>query len=235
MLEINKLKTLRKDEITSSFHVVNKLLKAVEENGESQEDLIRKEFSRFYDCCLSYIELWENSFGDGEQFVWLAKSIFDWSDMGATAEKINETVANAVFNFDDLFDEVVLAKTFLLSRSAEAEWKDEDCEEKWVKVFCHFKHQNISVGNLRKVMKYIFCLPGTSTFAERTFSMMKTIWSEEKSTMKKSTVEGLLICKLGIGLSCSEFCKEIRNNKQFLKKVHSSEKYERSNTKANGF
>ena len=89
--------------------------------------------------------------------------------MGAAAEKINETVANAVINIDDLFDEVVLAKTFLLPRSAEAEWKDEDCEEKWVKVFPHFKHQNISVGNLRKVMEYIFCLPGTSAFAEKNF------------------------------------------------------------------
>ena len=158
--------------------------------------------------------------------------------MGAAAEKINETVANAVINIDDLFDKVVLDKTFLLSRSAEAEWKDEDCEEKWVKVFRHFKHQNISAGNLRKVMEYrpIFCLPGTSAFAERTFSMMKTIWSEERSTMKKSTVEGLLICKLSIGLSCSKFCIKIRNNKQFRKKVHSSEKYERSNTKkANDF
>ena len=100
---------------------------------------------------------------------------------------------------------MVLAKTFWLSRSAEAEWKEKDCEEKWVKVFRHFKDQNISVANLRKVMEYIFCLPGTSAFAERTFSMMKTIWSEERNTMKKSTVEGLLICKLNIGLSCSEF------------------------------
>jgi len=61
-------------------------------------------------------------------------------------------------------------------------------------------------------MEYIFCLPGTSAIAERTFSMMNTIWSEERSTMKKSTVEGLLICKLNIGLSCSEFYSKIKNN-----------------------
>ena len=100
-------------------------------------------------------ELWENSFGDGEQFVWQAKSIFDWSDIGAVAEKINETVANAVNNIDHLFDEEVLVKTFWLSRSGEAEWKEKDCEEKWVQVFRHFKNQNISVANLRKVMEYV--------------------------------------------------------------------------------
>ena len=89
VLEISKLKTNLRERRDNVFipHGAKKLLKALEENGESQEDLIRKEFSRFYDCCLSYIELWENSFGDGEQFVWLAKSIFDWSDMGAAAEK----------------------------------------------------------------------------------------------------------------------------------------------------
>ena len=108
------------------------MIKAQEENGECREDLIKKEFSRFYDCCLSYIELWENSFGDGEQFVWLAKSVFDWSDIliEAAAEKINKTVANAIINIDVLFDEMLLAKIFWLSRCAEAEWKEKDCEEK---------------------------------------------------------------------------------------------------------
>ena len=132
VLEINKLKTNLKERRDNVFipHGAKKLLKALEENGESQENLIRKEFSRFYDCCLSYIELWGNSFGDGERFVWLAKSIFDWSDIGAALEKNNETVANAVINIDDLFNEMVLAKAFWLLRSAEAEWKEKDCKEK---------------------------------------------------------------------------------------------------------
>ena len=65
--------------------------------------------------------------------------------------------------------------------------------------------------------------------------MINTIWSEERSTMKKSTVEGSLICKLNIGLSCSEFYTKIRNNKNFLRKVYSSEKYEGLNKEANDF
>jgi len=36
---------------------------------------------------VSYIELWENSFGDMEQFVWLVKCVFDWPDIEAAAEK----------------------------------------------------------------------------------------------------------------------------------------------------
>ena len=103
---------------------------------------------------MSFIELWENSFGDGEQFVWLAKSVFDWSDIEAAAEKINETVANAIININDLFNKVVLAKTFWLSRCAEVQWKEKYCKAKRVKVFRHFKDQNIAVANLRKVMEH---------------------------------------------------------------------------------
>jgi len=62
---------------------------------------------------------------------------------------------------------MVPAKIFWLSGCAE--WKEKDCEEKWFAVFRHFKDQNISVANLRKEMEYIFCLPGTSAFAERAF------------------------------------------------------------------
>ena len=70
VLEINKLKTNLRERQDNVFipHGAKKVIKAQEENGECREDLIKKEFSRFYDCCLSYIELCENSFGDGEQF-----------------------------------------------------------------------------------------------------------------------------------------------------------------------
>ena len=56
-----------------------------------------------------------------EQFLWLAKSIYNWLNIEAAAEKNNEPVANAIINIDDLFDEAVFAKAFWLSRCAE--WK----------------------------------------------------------------------------------------------------------------
>ena len=53
VLEINKLKTNLRKRLDNVFipHGAKKLLKALKENRESQEDLIRKEFFRFYDCC----------------------------------------------------------------------------------------------------------------------------------------------------------------------------------------
>ena len=84
-----------------------------------------------------------------------------------------------------------------------------DSEEKWIVVFRHFKDYYISVANPRKVMEYILCQPVYFSLAERAFSRMNTIWSEERSTMKKSGEEGLSTCKLNISLSCSMFYSKI--------------------------
>jgi hypothetical protein len=73
--------------------------------------MITKEFTIFYDRCLSYIELWDN-FGGAESFVWINNSDIIWPKIETSAEKINETLGNAAIHSDELFDEVVVAKAF---------------------------------------------------------------------------------------------------------------------------
>ena len=167
--------------------------------------MIIREFTNFYDRCLSYIDLWENSFGGAEQFLWIKDSDITWPEIEASAEKINDTLGNTAINLDELFDEVVIAKEFWSSKCDPWKAKNLHCEEKWIQLFKNFKDQNISIPNLSRVMEYIFCLPGTSTPVERVFSMMNNVWSEERGRMAESTVKGLMFCKLNIELSYSEF------------------------------
>lgn len=55
---------------------------------ECQVELIRKKINIFfYDCCLFYLKLRENSFGDEEYFVWTENSVFIGPDMEVVAEK----------------------------------------------------------------------------------------------------------------------------------------------------
>ncbi|GBN00285.1 hypothetical protein AVEN_141830-1 [Araneus ventricosus] len=78
-------------------------------------------------------------------------------------------------NNDQLFDEVVLAKEYLQSNWEQ--WKQEETtrdviissEEKWLRLFGHFKKNHISAPNLIKMVKYAFCLSGTSASVERVF------------------------------------------------------------------
>jgi hypothetical protein len=71
-------------------------------------------------------------------------------------------------------------------------------------------------------------LPGTSAPVERVFfSIMGNIWSAERGRLSVSTVKHLL--NVNSELSCCEFYDVIKTNKPFLKKVMSSEKYNRIN------
>jgi len=47
-------------------------------------------------------------------------------------------------------------------------------EEKWVHIFCNFKEKMMSIPNLKLILQYIFCLPGTSTRVIKIFSIIKT-------------------------------------------------------------
>ncbi|GBM01942.1 hypothetical protein AVEN_269553-1 [Araneus ventricosus] len=108
-------------------------------------------------------------------------------------------------NNDQLFDEVVLAKEYLQSNWEQ--WKQEETtrdvisssEEKWLRLFGHFKENHIAASNLIKIVEYAFCLPGTSALAERVFSLMNNAWTDDRDLMKEPMAKGLLTCKINIG------------------------------------
>lgn len=229
VIELENLKHNLQERRDNKFvpQEAKKLLKKLEDEdcGINSVNIIR-EFTDFYDRCLSYIELWENSFGGGESFTWINNNAITWPEIEIAGEKINETLGKPAIIMDELFDEVVVAKAFWSSNCDNWKTNNLNCQDKWVQLFRHFKNRNISVDNLSRVVEYIFCLPGSSAPVERAFSIMNNIWSEERGKMAESTVKGLMICKLNIELSCSEFYDKIKNDKPFLKKVHTSNKYE---------
>lgn len=73
------------------------------------------------------------------------------------------------------------------------------------------------------------CLPGTSAPAERIFSMMGSVWTAERGRLSLSVVRDLLYIKANSVMTCSEFHDHIKNDKPFLRKVNSSEKYDSMN------
>jgi len=117
---------------------------------------------------------------------------------------------------DQLFDEVVLAKEFWLLKVKD--WKKEEIktkikvtsEEKWVQLFCHFKEKDILAPNIKLILQYIFCMPGTSAPVERIFLLMNNAWSDERARMNENTVRGLMVCKMNFGLTCNEFYEKLR-------------------------
>ncbi|GBN49674.1 hypothetical protein AVEN_230178-1 [Araneus ventricosus] len=191
---------------------------------------VTEEFDGFYERCIAYLDLWENSFGNAEQFLWvnLAKTnAADWENAETSAEIINSSlldVPDMKINNDQMFDEVVLAKEYLQSNWEQ--WEQEETtrdvsissEEKWLRLFGHFKENHIAAPNLIKIVEYAFCLPGTSAPVERVFSLINNAWTDDRGLMKEATVKGLMTCKINIGLACADFYNKIKNKKDFLKK-----------------
>jgi len=95
-----------------------------------------------------------------------------------------------------------------------------------VQLFCHFKKNDILAPNLKLIVQYIFCIPGTSAPVERIFSLMNNAWLDERGSMDENTVRGLMVCNMKFGLTCNKLYEKIKNNLPVLKKIHSTEKYQ---------
>lgn len=126
-------------------------------------------------------------------------------------------------NNGQLFDGIVLDKEFLQSNWEQ--WKQEDQrrdnlkQRKMAQAVWSLQNENhIAAPNLIKIVGYAFCLSGTSAPVERVFSLMNNAWADDRGLMKKSTVKGLMICKINIGLDCEDFYNKIKTEKTLSKK-----------------
>ena len=81
------------------------------------------------------------------------------------------------------------------------------------------------IPNFQKLVEFVFCLPGRSAPVERIFSIMKNMWSDDRSNMHEQNVKALLKCKSNIDLTCTEFYENLKSNVVLLKKVLGTDKY----------
>lgn len=74
-------------------------------------------------------------------------------------------------------------------------------------------------------MKLFFMELGTNSVAERLFSLVKRIWSSEKSQLQLSKVKSLALIKFNTNDTCIEFYKKISKETEVLRAVQSGDKY----------
>nr|CAD7599417.1 unnamed protein product [Timema genevievae] len=87
---------------------------------EQVRNRVKEEFDGFYERCIAYLDLWENSFGNVKQLSWVnltKTNAVDWENAETSAEIINSSldVPDMKINNDQLFDELVLAKESMSS------------------------------------------------------------------------------------------------------------------------
>lgn len=87
-----------------------------------------------------------------------------------------------------------------------------------------------NLKNLKIVIQFILCIPGTYATIERLFSHMNCLWIDDKNLLNISTVKVMVIVKMFFKENWYEFFKLLSANVYLLKQINSSEKY---NTKNN--
>lgn len=205
-------------------------LKSDKSVNDVKEDAFLKSVEGFYQAGIKYLRLWETSFDKANSFKWL--TLHDdptWEDVEGSALTVL-SVAPDTINMDELFDErsslIQILQHLKPKWASLPEEETPKTQEKWKEIFDSFSRSNVSFLNIFKIVEFTMCLPGTSAPAERIFSMMGSIWTAERGRLSLCVVKELLNIKANSVLSCSEFHDKIRNDKNFLKKVCSSEKYE---------
>ena len=88
------------------------------------------------------------------------------------------------------------------------------------------KDKDIPISNFQKLVEFIFCVPGTSAPVARIFSIMKNMWSDDRSSTREKNVKALLVYESNIDLTSTEFYENIKSNVVLLKKVLGTDKYQ---------
>ena len=152
----------------------------------------------FYEKCESYLDVYRHAYESVTLHLWLYSSEdLSWLPVCASEEKINSMFAKQIIDTDALFNEHVLVKNYNSASDRKERWKNTTIsyEQKWTQLLQAFKDQDISISNFQKLVKFVFCLPGTSALVERIFSIMKNMWSDDRSSMHEKNVKALHVQK----------------------------------------
>ena len=161
--------------------------------------------------------------------LWLNSSeALSWQPVRASAEKIDSMFAKQIIDIDALFNEHVVVENNNSASDRKERWKNTTIsyEQKWTQLLPAFKDKDIPISNFQKLVEFVFCLPGTSAPVERIFSIMKNMWSADRSSTHDKNVKALFVCESNIDLTCTDFYENIKSNVVLLKKVLGIDKYQ---------
>jgi hypothetical protein len=70
--------------------------------------------------------------------------------------------------------------------------------------------------NLKNIVEFFCCIPGTNASIERLFSQMNYLWTNEKNRLSVETVKAMLIVKVFFNKDCVEFHILVNHNHSII-------------------
>ena len=231
--DIENLLTKLKERMNMQYLpiTVRNELNSLEENGFPIINAFKLNVTKFYKKCIEYLKLRTSQFEQVECLQWVnLRNEINWHNVEKSFEYISK-FGNKTHLLDDekeesaLFDEVSYIKKYAAEKINEWNREKTPTDTRWLEIFKHFENNEIPFQNIKKLVEFALCLPGTNAATERVFSTMNKLWTSEKSQLSVETLKAILQVKTNLGNSCEEFHKSISANDELLKKIHLAEKY----------
>lgn len=111
-----------------------------------------------------------------------------------------------------------------------SEWTvNTELSKKWCNIFTTLSSLNIAFRNILNIVEFVLAIPGTNAAVERLFSVMSSVWTDEKNRFHVDSIKSIIIVKTHFkDISCTEFHDLLIQNPKILNHIQSSEKYSRT-------
>lgn len=209
---------------------VKTILGKLEREGLPEEEIERFHATvlSFYETALNYLKKWtEKSFQDLQLHSWITLDRTPlWTDIEKSLSFVTKTVSSIQFVENEMYNEYVYMKQFVTKKKI-SEWAAKKTlpTERWIDMISHFNDNNVPFSNVSKLAEFFFSLPGTNAATERVFSHMNNTWTSYKTQLSVDTLKAMLLIKVNYDKTCVEFYKMLQTEKNLLKKIYSSSKY----------
>lgn len=227
--EINRLRDnlALKENTIFLPHVVRNLLGKLQEEAAVDQQNVRTAAAEFYKTSREYLEQWCQFNKELEVFEWAnLTKVPTWEE----GQKVLDLLITQGFISSSqdtkVFDEFSLVLNFATDEKISG-WNVENVctANRWVELFQHFRANNLDVTNFSMLIEYVMCLPGSNAPVERVFSQMNKIWTSDKTQLSVAVMKAILITKININKSCTEFHTYLKTRPDILKQICSADKY----------
>lgn len=197
--------------------------------SESRQYRVKQFISSFYKTQIEYLCRWLKSSDGTEIFSWFSlKKTLEWDEILQSLNFIHEKIGMFPFekiNRDGVFDESQSFQVFIQNSLMTWTQNDSTTAQRWKELFQYGHENGLPRRNLELLVELIMCLPGTNAQNERLFSIIFDTWSSDKGQLSEKALDALITIKFNSNLSCKEFYHKVKDDKEILSKVLSSEKY----------
>lgn len=165
---------------------------------------------------------------DLNPFQWLElNNLCDWEVVEKSWQYLDDRSYVQNMDKNALFNQFTFMHIYIAEQKKIEEWnsKNISCESRWIDIFAFFKAKSQLFPELLRIVQYGFTVPITNASAERVFSLVNKVWTEDKSNINMETLKHGLQLKFNSKFTCTQFHEFIRTKPAALTKVRSNEKY----------